>query len=323
MKIKRIIDRSKHYCKSPKNMSVLMQVLPLIIKRKLEIEIKYFIVKLFKIEMLGPHYKRKLFEFIREDEIYGSKVSQFWQDIVANMTKEFLAKGMKNFRKGNLDRNFTTKSVNKNDLQEYYDKIKIFDKYDILNNLSDPMLGNPKVFIKHNITWDFLESVDEFYYISNKLNLKLSDKINICEIGAGYGRTAWVFLNMMPNSIYNIIDIPHSLFTSYYFIRENFMLKRCNFFLPHQIKEVNKPDLWINIKSFQEMTPEIVDNYLQSIDKIGGKYIYLKNNVSNPNWADDIIYGIDSYQLTPKMKIINVKDECIYDNSKEMIIENR
>ncbi len=169
----------------------------------------------------------------------------------------------------------------------------------IFNKLDEPLEGNPiKLFRKKKlITQDLANSVLEYKSVMDHIK---KDEINsILELGSGYGRTAYVFLKLLPNIKYIFVDIPPALFiaekyisnqfknevvfkfrtfNSYNEIKGEFEKSRIAFFLPNQLdllppKSVN---LFINISSFHEMRPDQINYYFSCIDKLIKKYIYIK-----------------------------------------------
>lgn len=173
------------------------------------------------------------------------------------------------------------------------------DRLKILGHLEEPLIGNPFIvkYKKKLISQDLLNSIHEFYCINKKI--KLQKNSNIAEIGAGYGRLAYVFLSVMPKASYCIIDIPPSLFISqeylskvfpkeeiFYFrpftsfkeVRKEFESARIKFLMAHQIEYL--PDKYFNLmiteSSLHEMSLEQINNYIKHIDRLTHGYFYTK-----------------------------------------------
>lgn len=179
------------------------------------------------------------------------------------------------------------------------DYISRKDKLKLLDKLDEPLVGNPFLveYKGKNISQDLCNSIHEFYSIFGNVNpQKLT---NIAELGAGYGRVAYVFLKTLPKSSYCIIDIPPALFISqeylskvfpkekiFYFrpfssfgeIREEFETARIRFIMAHQIKYLPKKyfDLIVSISTLHEMTRKQIKNYINQIDRITNGYFYNK-----------------------------------------------
>jgi len=151
------------------------------------------------------------------------------------------------------------------------DHLKLFEK------IEEPALGNPLLIRYGNglRTQDLCNSIHEFYSVFDYADF--GKKINAAEIGAGYGRTAYVFLKAMPESSYCIIDIPPALYVSQQYlskvfagekiftyrpfdsfetIEKEFMAARIKFLMPNQIELLPARifDLIITVSSLHEMT---------------------------------------------------------------------
>jgi len=180
-----------------------------------------------------------------------------------------------------------------------WDYVSRLDNESVLKKIKEPIEGNPpKIYLKKNlISQDLANSVLEYFAIMEKVN---KNEINsILELGAGYGRTAYVFLKMIPNVKYIIVDIPPALYVAEryltnqfrdkkifkfrdfkYFseIKEEFEKADIAFFLPFQLALLppNKSDLFINISSFHEMRLDQIEWYFKLIDSVIRKYVYIK-----------------------------------------------
>jgi len=173
------------------------------------------------------------------------------------------------------------------------------DNLKILNNVEEPSIGNPLVVNYNNklISQDLCNSVYELYSITQSINL--SKKAKIAELGAGYGRTGYVLLKVLPNSSYCIIDIPPALFIAQNYlskvfpkekifkfrsfklfkeVKKEFESSRIQFLMPHQVELLpNKYfELFINISSLHEMTREQIKNYIKQINRLCKGYFYTK-----------------------------------------------
>ena len=169
----------------------------------------------------------------------------------------------------------------------------------ILNHLEEPLIGNPFGIVYKNkiVSQDLCNSVHEFYSITQKTSLKKN--LEIAEIGAGYGRLAYVFLDTLPKSSYCIIDIPPALFiaqeylskvfpkerifyfrpfTSFEEVKEEFESARIKFLMAHQIEYLPDKyfDLIITVSSLHEMTLEQIDKYVKHIGRLTYGYFYTK-----------------------------------------------
>lgn len=215
--------------------------------------------------------------------------------------------------------NFLTAQIYKVFVASLFEYVKDIDRLNILDNLTEPKLGNP-FLIKHKdkeISQDLSNSVHEFYSLSQ--NLDLNKKLNFLEIGAGYGRTAYVVLKTLPKSTYTIIDIPLALyiaqeylskifphekifyfrsFKSYKEIKKEFESSRIRFLIPHQIQFLSKKYFHqtINISSFHEMKREQINHFLILIDKLTNGFFYTKqwkrSQIADNNFIKESEYPI-------------------------------
>lgn len=181
-------------------------------------------------------------------------------------------------------------------LLEYVTRI---DKLNILKKLKEPLIGNPFLvdYKGDSISQDLCNSVHEFYSIGQKIPLQ--KKIRIADLGAGYGRLGYVFLKVIPNASYCVIDIPPALFISQNYlktvfskekmflfrpfssfkeIKKEFESCRIKFLMPHQLELLPDKyfDLFINISSLHEMTQAQINNYIRIINKLCKGHFYTK-----------------------------------------------
>lgn len=173
------------------------------------------------------------------------------------------------------------------------------DTLKILQKLDEPTIGNPFLVSYKNryISQDLCNSVHEFYSIAKKIDLQKHH--NIAEIGAGYGRLAYVFLKASSKISYTIIDIPPALFVSqeylkkvfpeekfFYFrpfktfteIKSEFNSARIRFLMAHQIEYLpNKYfDHMLTVSSLHEMTRDQIRNYILHVGRLTKGYFYIK-----------------------------------------------
>lgn len=197
-----------------------------------------------------------------------------------------------------------------------------FDEYKLLKRLEEPAEGNPfRIFLGGKlISQDLANSVLEFYSIKEHFAPPLDAKVRICELGAGYGRNAYVFTNAFPNGKYVIIDIPPALYVSQRYltnvfpdkrvfkfrcfenfeeVREEFEAASIAFLLPHQAEMLpaKSVDLFVNISSLHEMTMEQISAYFGLIDRLTKGYFYSKQWFVSENEHDGICVKKDDYPI--------------------------
>jgi putative sugar O-methyltransferase len=139
-------------------------------------------------------------------------------------------------------------------------------------------------------------------------------------LGAGYGRNAYVFLNVFPRGKYIVIDIPPALYVSQEYLSSVFPDKkiftfRCFtqfkeieqefhnadivFLLPHQARMLPEKciDLFINISSLHEMKMQQIKEYFNLIDKLTKGYFYSKQWFIGKNAVDGIVIKKNDYPV--------------------------
>jgi putative sugar O-methyltransferase len=174
------------------------------------------------------------------------------------------------------------------------------DALELISSLDEPSLGNPfLVEYKGRFTsQDLCNSVHEFYSATSD-DASAYQFWNVAELGAGYGRLAYVFRHAAPSSTYTIIDIPPALnvaqeylttifphvaafrfrpFTRYEDVQGEFESSRIRFLAAHQIALLppKQFDLFVNISSLHEMTYPQIKNYLEQIGRLCRGRFYTK-----------------------------------------------
>ena len=177
------------------------------------------------------------------------------------------------------------------------------DPRGLLGELEEPELGNPFLILHRGraISQDLCNSVHEFYRVVGPTG-RLPDEgsgMHVAELGAGYGRLAYVFLYALPSASYCIIDLPPALYISqrylttvypnrraflarsfrnYEEIRQEFETAQVRFLFPHQLELLppKRFDFFINISSLHEMTVAQVTNYLKLMDYLVRGRVYIK-----------------------------------------------
>ncbi|MDX1959900.1 MAG: putative sugar O-methyltransferase [Leptospiraceae bacterium] len=170
------------------------------------------------------------------------------------------------------------------------------------NTLQEPTIGNPPLinFNNRQISQDIINSLLEYDSIMS--NIESSKPVSsILELGAGYGRNAYVFLKLNPNAKYIIVDIPPALWVAQKYLKECFPDRKIFeyqefenfnkienefnnshiiFLLSSQLELLprNLVDICINISSFHEMRLEQINYYLQQFSMITKPkgYFYIK-----------------------------------------------
>ncbi len=201
------------------------------------------------------------------------------------------------------------------------------DSERLLVHISEPLEGNPfKIDLDGRlISQDLANSILEYYSIRENFKATTNDKVTICELGAGYGRIAYVFLKALSKCKYIIVDIPPALYISQYYLSSVFKNMKIFFFrpfdrfeaverefndadiiflLPHQAEMLPAKivDLFINISSLHEMKIEQIHAYFKLIDKLTRGFFYSKQWWSSHNPADGITITPKEYPVPQNWK---------------------
>jgi putative sugar O-methyltransferase len=195
--------------------------------------------------------------------------------------------------------NFLTAALYRTYVAALFDMVVQRDAMHLFDRIQEPAVGNPFTVNYKNraLSQDLCNSVHEFYSISQ--DIKDKKEINVAELGAGYGRLAYVFLKALPGVSYCIIDIPPALyiaqeylsevfpnekifkfrpFNSFEDVRKEFESARIKFILPHQAELLPKKyfDVMVNVSTLHEMSREQIKNYIGQMDRLCKGKVYIK-----------------------------------------------
>jgi len=230
-----------------------------------------------------------------------------------------------------------------------YENIRNGKTGPLLKYIEEPKLGNPIIFITPEGkigSQDIVNSLQEYDLIKTQYE-KTYDKRNyvIGELGAGYGRLAYVY-KKLTNCRYLIFDIMPALYISqWYFknldmklkifefrpdiksfeeIESELELADIAFFTPNQLELFidNYFDVFINISSLHEMRREQIKNYLYQINKVTNGMIYLKEYKEYHNPYDNLVICRSDYNITNNHNVLLEKTNDINYDFFELIIDN-
>jgi putative sugar O-methyltransferase len=215
----------------------------------------------------------------------------------------------------------------------------------LLLRVDEPTVGNPPELREGGrlVSQDLANSVLEFGSITEPPT-DVSRIRTVLELGAGYGRSAYVFLRLMPHVRYLIADIPPALyvcerylsqvlpdrriftfrpFTDYGQVREELESAQVAFLMPHQLDLLpeRSVDLFVNISSLHEMRIEQIRYYFHRIDRLTAGYFYFKQWRVSHIPGDEVVIREDDYPVRARWKRLyhrpcRVQDrffEALYD----------
>jgi putative sugar O-methyltransferase len=165
--------------------------------------------------------------------------------------------------------------------------------------LDEPPLGAP-LPVQYGgrlISQDLANSVLELSAIER---FATAPPQHVLEIGAGYGRTAYLFLSLYENCRYTIIDIEPALTLSKWYLGKLFDSDRLTFLRPEELGRVqpDSVDLAVSISTLSEMTSVTRDEYLRFIDSVtAGGHVYLKQWSTWHNPIDDLLVRFEEFPI--------------------------
>jgi putative sugar O-methyltransferase len=199
------------------------------------------------------------------------------------------------------------------------------DPYGLIDNISEPTFGNP-IDVRLNgrlISQDIANSARELLTILKTYPFpknKLQQKTSVLEIGAGYGRVAYL-VGKAFTCRYVIVDITPALYVSQFYlstlfgethnvfkfrhfdhfdeVREEFENAHFVFLTPNQLEMI--PDgtfeVSIAISSLHEMRVDQIDNFLHLMQRKTTEAIYIKQWLNFQNPIDKITLLHSAYDL--------------------------
>jgi putative sugar O-methyltransferase len=135
--------------------------------------------------------------------------------------------------------------------------------------------------------------------------MPLMAKTRVLEIGAGYGRLAYLLRSLVPNVQYSIVDISPALAISQGYLTSIFgEASGMRFLLPHQLDEIpdNYFDLALNVSSFDEMPPAVSIGYLKTIGRVCRGHLFLSGYARSSHRGQRL--GVDELPYDPTWKAV-------------------
>lgn len=210
-----------------------------------------------------------------------------------------------------------------------WEHVRRIDRRDILLRLEEPELGDPVVatYRGRRVSQDLCNSVHELYSATAAFPGNEPGPGGVLELGGGYGRVAWVFLEEFPQTRYILCDIPPALaiaqeylttllpdrrafrfrhFDSHADVAGELAAAQLVFLTPNQL-ELLEPlgvSLFVNISSLHEMRPEQIAHYLREADRHTDGFCYSKQWNSWHNPDDDVVVDRASYPIPPAWRTV-------------------
>lgn len=261
------------------------------------------------------------------NETYYEFISNIdnWSKFRINGMSNMLETGLPSQERDNLIINNKRYDINYSndeimDLIERFNELIEYcgDRF-IYNNMNS-MVGTPRHYNYKFNDKEYILNFDDLYHIYGLWQLKrVCNELKfecktIVEIGGGYGNLAMKIISNFKNVKYIIIDLPEILAIQHYYLSQNNQkLKIVNYvnynnedydvlLVPSNLyKKLNiKIDILINMRSFGEMTTDILNDYFNWID------INLNN--------DGLIYLVNRYVFTKSKDKLKLRDYPFKNN---------
>lgn len=176
---------------------------------------------------------------------------------------------------------------------------------------------------------DYMAAIEEWIFIRQHTRLERLKKV--VEIGAGFGRTCHTLLTLCDSiESYVIVDLAPMLDLSRKYLEKVVpeMMPRILFLSSEDNARQGDldPDLVINIDSFQEMPPSVIDGYMERIVQ-NSKYFFCKNPVGKylpqtvgfPGLSPAQL--LDVFSLGYCTDVLDIFDESALAPAREKLVE--
>jgi putative sugar O-methyltransferase len=211
------------------------------------------------------------------------------------------------------------------------------DSENLTGTLEEPTLGNPlRIRLGGRlISQDLANSIREYNVIQEFRRTDPKKRFRVAEIGAGYGRLAYVFLSAS-SCQYLIFDVPPALyvseryltaalpqkkvfqfrsFDSFELIEEELRAADVAFFTPNQLALLPPAyvDVSVSISALHEMRREQIDNFLSLMGNITKEVVYLKNWSRWHNDSDGVTIDDTTFVLPRPWKVMLERTDLVQD----------
>jgi putative sugar O-methyltransferase len=164
--------------------------------------------------------------------------------------------------------------------------IRDLDHHDLLQTLQeDGAFGCWSFEFEHQprVSRDLLDSINEIYFLDRQLKLFERQKLNVLDIGAGYGRLAHRMLAALPQieHYYCVDAIPESTFLCEYYLGHRGCLDKA---VVCALDEIDSKlsgvryDFAVNIHSFPEMGCAAISGWLALLARLQVPYLLVVPN---------------------------------------------
>ena len=262
------------------------------------------------------------------DERY--QAGAFWREINADFRDLIWAGALRDLRDQYFNHRFSgpppgSYQIYCHFIWLYYQRLQSIDQFGFLKTEADPAPGGTQSQVSIDgrpVSLDFLRSIEESYAILEAW--RVSGRAGVprvfVELGAGYGRLAYVVRKMFKDSIYVILDLPEALLCSTSWLervlpgevqsyessrgrtrltRDDLLGQRVWTLGAHQIETLGDQvaDVFVNIHSFAEMPKESIENYFGHVDRVCSGVFYSKQRSVEKNIVDNVVVSEKTYPV--------------------------
>lgn len=224
-----------------------------------------------------------------------------------------------------------------------YCHVRQRDKWNFLKCLSATASHDSEtviVFEGKAVSWDLLISLNTLYSIAEIDGRIFTEPIVVADLGAGWGRLAYVLKKINPACTCLIFDLPEPLLISMSYLPQLLPGEGCHFYEEtREMSSISRKDImqksgiwfcgtqdlprfenkaidvFINVASFQEMTKQQISSYFEIIDAKVNGLLYLQQYWKYPAYKDkfNLVSGYEDYPFLPHWKEICKRDITFSD----------
>jgi putative sugar O-methyltransferase len=276
-----------------------------------------------------------VYEQMRRDNEQARPMYQagkMWGEINRQFSTLIYADTLSNVRQEYMNRRFAgpepcSRVVYQSLLWMFYNKLLESDVDGFLKSESEPTAGgtyDQEIIDGRPMSLDFLQSVEEAFRLRDAWRAAGHKGVPelIVELGAGYGRLAYVARRMFPKSTYVILDLPEALICASAwldrvlpgqvvpyatsrsierFSRSVLLAKQVWTLGAHQIEQIDAGavDAFVNVFSLSEMPRAAIDNYFSQVGRITSGIFFFKQRHFERNADDNVDISAESYPVSP------------------------
>lgn len=174
---------------------------------------------------------------------------------------------------------------------------------------------------------DYLAATEEWAFLAGSGGL--AGVKTVVEVGGGFGRTCHTLLTLAPDiANYVIVDLEPMLRLSEAYLQRARPGANIEFVSneDHARIDALKPDLVINIDSFQEMPPAVIAFYMEHLVRRSARFYtknpvgkYLPGAIGQPDLTQEQL--MDVFKLGACQEVIDIFDEAQLEKAREVFLE--